>query len=67
MFKLPCMFVSSICMCKSKRAIFCCLPTDLCISPHTNMRSHVREGVKKHDIHCKPKSYKFKLLGKLVI
>ena len=28
---------------------------------------HVREGVKKHDIHIKPKSYKLDLLGELVI
>ena len=28
---------------------------------------HVREGVKEHDIHTKPKSYKLELLGELVI
>ena len=31
----------------------------LCIS--------LREGVKEDDIYCEPKSYKFKLLGKLVV
>ena len=30
-------------------------------------RLHVREGVKKYNIHCGPKSYKLKLLEKLVI
>ena len=30
-------------------------------------RMHVREGVKKHDIHIKLKSYKFELLGELVV
>ena len=28
---------------------------------------HVREGVKKHDIHIKPNSYKLEFLGELVI
>ena len=28
---------------------------------------HAREGVKKHNIHIKLKSYKFELLGELVI
>ena len=27
----------------------------------------MREGVTKHDIHIKPKSYKLELLGKLVV
>ena len=36
-------------------------------SPHAGMGPHVREGVKKHDIHIKPKSYKFKLSGELVV
>ena len=36
-------------------------------SPHAGMGPHVREGVKKHDTHVEPKSYKFELLGKLVI
>ena len=36
-------------------------------SPCAGMRLHVREGVKKYDIHIKPKSYKFELLGELVI
>ena len=31
------------------------------------MGPHIREGVKKHDMFIEPKSYKFKLLGKLVI
>ena len=31
------------------------------------MRLHVRKGVEKHDIYCKLKSYKLKLLGKLVV
>ena len=28
---------------------------------------HGREGVKKHDIHIKPKSHKLELLGELVV
>ena len=39
---------------------------DLFDSPRANMGPHVRECVKKHDIHSKLKSYKFKLLGELV-
>ena len=35
-------------------------------SPHAGMRPHVREGM-KHDIHIKLKSYKFELLGELVV
>ena len=31
------------------------------------MGLHVREGVKEHNMHIKPKSYKCKLLGKLVV
>ena len=31
------------------------------------MGLHVREGVKRHDIHIKSKSYKFKLLKELVV
>ena len=31
------------------------------------MKLYVREGVRVHDIHCGPKSYKLKLLGKLVV
>ena len=31
------------------------------------MGPHVREGVKEHDIHIKPKSYKLEFLGELVI
>ena len=27
----------------------------------------MREGVKKHDIHIKPKFYKLELLGELVV
>ena len=30
-------------------------------------RMHIRDDVKKHDIHIKPKSYKIKLLEELVI
>ena len=26
----------------------------------------VRKGIKKHDIHIKPKSYKLELLGELI-
>ena len=40
---------------------------DLFDSLHESTGLHVREGVKKHDIHIKPKSYKLKLLGELVI
>ena len=31
-----------------------------------SMWPYVREGVKKHDIHIKPKFYKFEHLGELV-
>ena len=31
------------------------------------MGLHVREGVKNHDIHIKPKSYKLYQLGELVV
>ena len=31
------------------------------------MRLHMKEGVKRHDIHIKSKSYKLKLLGELVV
>ena len=27
----------------------------------------MREGVKEHNMHIEPKSYKYKLLGKLVV
>ena len=36
-------------------------------SPRVGMWPHVREGVEKHDIHIKLKSYNFELLGKLVV
>ena len=36
-------------------------------SPRAGMGPHVREGVEKHDIHIKSKSYKLELLGELVI
>ena len=36
-------------------------------SPCAGIRPHVREGVKRHDIHNKPKSYKLELLGELVV
>ena len=39
---------------------------DLFDSPLANMGPHMREGVKKYDIHIKLKSYKLKLLGELV-
>ena len=38
---------------------------DLSDSPRAGMRSHMREGVKKPDIHIKFKSYKLELLGEL--
>ena len=44
-----------------------CLPTGMCVSPITGMGLHMRVGVKEHDIFCGPKSYKFKLLGHLVV
>ena len=28
---------------------------------------HMREGVKRHDIHIKSKSYKLELLGELIV
>ena len=40
---------------------------DLFNSPCVGMGSHVREGVKKHEIHIKLKSYKLKLLGEFVV
>ena len=40
---------------------------DLFDSPRAGMGPHMREGVKKHDIHIKLKSYKLELLGKLVV
>ena len=36
-------------------------------SPRAGPGSHVREGVKEHDIHIKPESYKFKFLKELVV
>ena len=37
-------------------------------SPHVWVWGmHEREGVKKHDIHIKPKSYKLELLGEFVV
>ena len=35
--------------------------------PSADMGPHVREGIKKHDTHIEPKSYKLELLGKLVV
>ena len=34
-------------------------------SPHVGMKPHMREGVKMHNIHIKPESYKLGLLGEL--
>ena len=31
------------------------------------MGPHLRESVKKHDIHIKPKSYELELLGELIV
>ena len=40
----------------------------MCLTLHMGgMGPHMREVVKKHDIHIKPKSYKLELLGKLVV
>ena len=39
----------------------------LSISPYADMGSHVRDGVKEHDMHIEPKSCQRKLLGKLVV
>ena len=40
-----------------------------CIYPHVRiwgcMCPHAREGIKEHDIHCKPKSYKLKFFRKI--
>ena len=36
-------------------------------SQRAGIGPHVRKGVEKHDIHIKLKSYKLKLLGKLVV
>ena len=36
-------------------------------SPLASMGLHMREGVKRHDIHIKLKSYKLELLGELVV
>ena len=51
---MVCLFAGSICAYVS-------------LSPHVDMRSHVREGIGVHDIQFGPKFYKFKLLGKLAI
>ena len=52
-----------ICLFESpKRAVF-----GLFDSPCASMGLHMREGVKEHDIHIKPKSYKLELLGELVV
>ena len=40
---------------------------DLFDFPRVGMRQHVKEGVKKHDVHIKPKSYKLMHLGKLTV
>ena len=37
------------------------------ISLRVGMRLHMREGVKEYDMHIELKSYKLKLLGKLVV
>ena len=39
----------------------------LFVSLCADMGLHVREGVKMHDIHIEPKSYKLELLGKLIV
>ena len=39
----------------------------LCVFPHAVMRTHVREGVGVHNIHCGLKSYKFKFLGVSIV
>lgn len=44
-----------------------CLPMSLCIYPHIGMKQHIRKGVKEHDMHYKPKSYKLKFSGKSVV
>ena len=36
-------------------------------SPHVGMGPYMREGVKKHDIYIKLKSYKLELLGELIV
>ena len=38
-----------------------------CASSHVGIRLLVREGVIAYDIHYESKSYKLKLLGKLVV
>ena len=40
---------------------------DLFNSSRAGMGTHMREGVTKHDIHIKLKSYKLELLGELVV
>ena len=40
--------------------------TTACLFPQF-IKLHVREGVGVHDLHCGLKSYKFKLLGKLIV
>ena len=39
----------------------------LFVPSRVDMGPHIRYGVKKHEMYIEPKSYKFKLLGKLVI
>lgn len=35
------------------------------VSPYVGMGSHVRKGVRVHDMHYKPKSYKLNKIGSL--
>ena len=41
----------------SKKADCGCLPASLCVFSCVGMRSHMREGVRMHDMHFGPKSY----------
>lgn len=66
-FKAYLIFISLIYCVGPKEANCGYLPTSLCLSPHVGMRLHMWDGVKEHDILYEHKSYKLKLLWKLVV
>lgn len=61
-------FSNLLSLCVSSKEVDCsCLLISPCVSPCVGMmRPHIREGVRKYDIHSGLKSYKLKLLGMLV-
>ena len=68
-FEPHCMFIFHFIKPKRGCLWFVYLRACVClyISPCAGMRSHVRKGVRVHDMPCEPKSCKLKLLGKLVV